>query len=76
MEKNKLIILGLIVLVILLIGYITMDKYSQNKFLEGFQIGSDEAIFQIAKQSLSCQIIPLVINNQTVRLINVDCLNQ
>lgn len=76
MVNTKLMIIILVVLVCLLLSYIVIDKYSQQQFLKGFETGNKETIFQIAQQSLSCQIVPLIVNNQTIKLININCLNQ
>ena len=40
----------------------------------GAQYGYEQAIYQIAQQSISCNSVPLNIENQTIELIAVDCL--
>ena len=76
MKKQTIAIIILAILLTAITGYVLVEKISESNFIRGFQAGNEETIFQIAQQSLSCQLVPLIINNQTIKLINVDCLNQ
>ena len=46
----------------------------QEIFNNGKITGAQIIILQIAQQSQNCQIIPLVIGNATLNLVNVDCI--
>ena len=82
MDRTKNI--SLIVLVLLAIGafgYIGYDKYSdmteqkQAVLLDqAAQFGYTQAIAQIAQNAATCQQVPLIIENQTINLIAVECL--
>lgn len=76
----------IMVLAILLIGsfvYIGVKKYNgaeQEKQLEifqqGAQYGYEQAVIQVAQMAVSCEQVPLNIQNQTINMIAVDCLSQ
>ncbi len=78
--------LGIIVLSFFLIfalGYIGISKYNsynQEKdlgiFQQGSQYGYEQAIVQIAQMATTCKQVPLRVENQTMNMIAVDCLNQ
>tara|TARA_Y100000310_G_scaffold130751_2_gene129887 strand:- start:15522 stop:15788 length:267 start_codon:yes stop_codon:yes gene_type:complete len=72
----------LLILLFLAVGYIVLDKYSdwkQGKNVEIYQLGAqagyEQAIIQIVDIAVRCDQIPLNINNQTINVIAVDCLN-
>ena len=72
----------LIVLVILVIGafgYIGYDKFTdinEAKQVSIFNQGAEYAIVQIAQNVATCQQVPLIVGNQTINLIAVECLQQ
>lgn len=82
----KKIIITIVVLSVLLlgtIGYIGYDFYSDAKVQEqmeiyqaGAQIGYEQAISQIIQIASSCQQVPLRMNNQTINIVSVECLQQ
>jgi len=79
--REQRIILVLIILLVLTVGYIVFSKYSdwkQEKDLERFQQGSqqgyEQAIIQIVQQAATCQQVPLRVEDQTINIIAVDCL--
>jgi len=81
MNKQKIAILVLAILLILAIAYISMGRYFQNKeqkqlavFQQGAQYGYQQAIIQIMQQALTCQQVPMFAQNQTINLIAVECL--
>ena len=83
MKKTGLWVLILGILLLLAIGYITYDLVSasvsnrQAAFYQaGAQYGYEQAVYQIAQQSTSCNTIPLNIENQTIELIALSCLSQ
>ena len=82
MSRNRLTIV-LIILLVLAVGYIGFTKYSEYKqqkdlgiFQQGAQYGYEQAIVQIAGQAVTCQPVPLKIENQTINMIAMECLNQ
>ena len=81
MNKQGKIILILGILFILAIGYIVVDKYSNYKqeknlgiYNQGAQYGYEQAIIQVAQQVATCQQIPLKVQDQTINIVAVDCL--
>jgi len=75
------------IILILTIGYIGFGKYSrwkQEKDLErfqqglqqGLQQGFEQAIIQVVQQATTCQQVPLRVENQTINIIAVECLQQ
>lgn len=73
----------MIVLLVLAVGYIAYDKYSGWKqeqefgiYQQGAQVGYEQAVTQIFQQAGSCQQVPLTVQNQTVNIIAVECLQQ
>ncbi len=81
-KKIAISMVVVVVLLVLAVGYIVYDKYSdwkQNRELgiyqQGAQIGFEQAIVQVAQQAVTCQQVPLNVGNQTVNIVAVDCLN-
>lgn len=82
-DRKRNIILILMILLILAIGYILVNLYAgwkqqrDNQLLQtGAQYGYEQAIIQIAQKAVTCEQVPLTIENQTISLIAVDCLKQ
>ena len=84
MAKKVGILIGvLIFLLICSIGYIASEKYSEWKiakdvslYQQGATYGYQQAIIGVAQEASKCQQVPLVIGNQTMNIIWVDCLQQ
>ena len=79
-NKNLLTII-LIVLLALAFGYIGFSKYSswnQANQIGSMQYGYNQAILAIAQQAGpgSCQPVPLIVGNETINVIAVECLQQ
>ena len=80
----------LIVLLICIAGYAGYGKYAEyketkendettkqnNLMLQGAQIGAQQAIIAIAQQVAQCNQVPLIIGNQSITIVAVDCLQQ
>ena len=82
MQKQKIIIIVLGALLVLTAGYIGLGKYNNWKqegqieiFQQGAQYGYEQAVVQIAEMAVSCEQVPLRVENQTINMIAVDCLN-
>lgn len=78
-----------IVILILAIGIIVAGSYiGYSKFIElgvnkqneaytiGLRQGYEQAIVQVAQEVAKCQQVPLTIQNQTINIIAVECLQQ
>lgn len=82
LDKKKVVVI-LSILLVLTVGYIFVGLYSgwkQQKnievFQQGAQYGFEQAIIQISQQAVTCQQVPLRIENETINMIAVDCLSQ
>lgn len=69
------------VLVVGILGYVGIGKYSEVKegnqleiFQEGAQYGYEQAVVQVVQLAVTCEPVPLRIENQTLNMIAVDCL--
>ncbi len=81
MNKQTTAIIILSVLLILAASYIGVNKYQQNKqqeqlsiYQQGIQAGYEQAITQLVQQAVTCQQVPVSVQNQTINLIAVECL--
>lgn len=79
----KISMTGLIVLLVLALGYIGYSEYSDWKqaqdlsfYQQGAQLGYEQAIGQLYQSAVTCQQVPLTLNNQTINLVAVECLQQ
>lgn len=82
MGKNKnILITVLVILLVLALGYIAFGSYmgwKQNQniaiFEQGVQYGYEQAIIQVAQLAIVCEPVPLRIENQTINVVSIDCL--
>ena len=81
--KKQTITIALAVLLIVAGGYIGMGKYNDSReekelglLQEGAQYGYEQAVIQIVEMSANCEQVPLRVENQTINMIAVDCLQQ
>ncbi len=65
----------------LAVGYIAVDKYVDVRqeqqtsiFQQGAQFGYEQAIVQLMEQASTCQQVPIYVENQTMNLVSVECL--
>ncbi len=79
-KRMKLIITILALLVIALLFfvlYVFVLKPAMNGFVVKAQNqGVKYALNVIAQASSNCQVVPITINNQTINIVNVDCLQR
>ncbi len=78
-EKNRLMIVLILVIVILLgvIAYAFVLRPALNGYtIKSQNEGIQYAVFTIMKQAATCQQVPLTFQNQTMNIIWVDCLQQ
>lgn len=83
MGEQRFGFLILLVLLILSIGYIALDKYQDVKqreqlriFQQGMQAGYEQAVIQLVEQAVTCQQVPVRVENQTINMIAVQCLEK
>lgn len=82
-NKIKITIAILIVCLVLAVGYIAFDKYQESRQREQFSIfqqaaqyGYEQAVIQLVQQASTCQQVPVNVENQTINLIAVECLQK
>ncbi len=85
MITQKLIIIILAVaLCIIFVWFVIIDNYiipsiisgNQLSFQNGYEIGSNDIITGIIQQSYSCTPVSVWSGNNTIQLINVECLQK
>lgn len=74
----------IIVLVVLLVvagAFIGYQQYTQTKqerqtvlLQQGAQIGYQQAVVQLYQEAIKCNQVPVTIQNQTINVIAVECL--
>jgi len=81
LDKQKAVMLVLIVLLAIAVGYIGLGKFQERKqteqlqvFQEGAQYGYEQAIMQLVQQATTCEPVPVFVQNQSINLIAVECL--
>jgi len=74
-------IIVMAILLILAIGYILIDTYQEEMqqeqlriFQQAVQYGYEQAVIQIIQQASTCQPVPLYIENDTINIVAVECL--
>jgi len=80
--KKQTIVIGILAVLLIVAGsYIGMGKYNEWRsekefglFQQGAQYGYEQAVVQIAGMAISCEQVPLRVENQIINLIAVDCL--
>jgi len=83
--KNNKNLYGIIAILILVIAGFLVNVWYEKKaaeeqeeqlgiFQQGAQYGYEQAVIQVAQQAATCQQVPLTIENQTINLIAVECL--
>ena len=82
-NKQNTTIIILAILLVLAVGYISISKYIEVKQREqlsiyqlGMQDGYEQAIVQLMQQAMTCQQVPVYVENQTINLVAVECLQQ
>jgi len=83
MLNQKLIIIILAVaLSVIFVWFVIIDNYiipsiisgNQQSFQNGYELGMRDSILGIIQQSYSCNELSIWAGNDTVQLINVECL--
>ncbi len=80
-EKNTWFVIVLAILLAAALIYIGVEKYSDWKadrdntiYQQGIQYGYQQTVLQIANSASTCQQVPLVVGNQTMNVIWINCL--
>jgi hypothetical protein len=77
MEKQKILIVILLAIVIVLVSYFSVGlfaKYKNNIRFEGYSIAIKELIKSAENEK--CEPFSVFLDDKIVNLINVDCLSQ
>ncbi len=81
MNKQIIAIIVLSVLLVSVVSYICIDNYQEKQqkeqlsiYQQGMQAGYEQAIVQLVQQALTCQPVPVKVQNQTINMIAVECL--
>ena len=83
MQRQKWLIISLAVLLLAACGYIAVKEYNNymneremEVFQQGAQYGYEQAIIQVAGKAAGCEQVPLIIQNQSINIVAVECLQQ
>ncbi len=84
LNQRLIIIILAVTIAILLTWFVLIDNYiipqiisgNQLSFQNGYETGGMDAILGIMQQSTNCQPLSLWSGNNTVQLINVECLSE
>jgi len=79
-DKRDFLIKILAVVVILLLGvlcYVFLISPAINSYaVKAYNQGVQTAIITIAQQAAQCKQVPLTVENQTINLFAVECMQQ
>jgi len=79
-DKRDKIILALLIAVVLLLGFLgylfLIQPALSGLVSQGQTEGMEYAITYIAQQAATCNTVPLTVENQTINLVAVECLQQ
>ena len=76
-DKKTLVIIILVIVLIAVVGNNYYEKYQQSQQQRRVglvQAGYTQAIIDVARLASTCQAVPLIIGNQTINMIAVECL--
>jgi Tfp pilus assembly protein PilV len=81
--NQKVLIVVLVAAIIVLAGYIGMDKYNgyvisnmQDAYTLGYQNGVAAAVQKIMTDASACNTVPVYMGNESLNLVAVECLQQ
>lgn len=82
-SKKNILIIVLVILLLVALGYIGYSYYDQKQLTkqtiilqQGAQIGYQQAVLQLYSEAIKCNSVPVTIQNQTINLIAIECLQQ
>ena len=79
MEKKNYVIIGLAILLAIAISYVGFSEYKdmqEEKWMEGYEAGSNNCVLSLMQQASNCQKIPIQAGNTTLNLVAVECLQK
>ena len=82
MARNKTyLVVSILVILVLILGTLVVYAFVLKPVVSGYTIkaqnyGVEYALLTVAQLSANCQIIPITIGEQTIRLIDVNCVQQ
>ena len=76
MDKKTITIIVMGIMILIGLCLFLIPKYNLNQQQEGFQIGYQQAKIDIIQMAVTCQQVPILLGNQTINLIAVECLQQ
>ena len=79
MGKQGIVIFILLILLVLSLGYIAVMKYKAREmgiYQAGASYGYQGAIVEIFQKASNCEQVPLYVENRTLNLFSVECLNK
>ena len=83
MNKNIIIIGILATCLLLTVGYIAINVYQErqmqrdrNMYNDGFVTSYNEVVSNLFELAITCQQIPIELENNTINLIAVECLQE
>ena len=78
LNKERIIIVALVVLLVVALGYIGYSRYTQGQaaaFNQGMQLGAQQAVVQIMQGAITCQTpVPLTYGNVTLHMVAAECI--
>lgn len=82
--NNKTLYGIITVLILIIAGFLINSWYVKQAaekqeeqlgiFQQGAQYGYEQAVIQIIQQAATCEQVPLIIGNQTINMVAVECL--
>lgn len=82
MKKQTIAIIVLAVLLALVLSYLGVEKYQENKqqgemeiYQKGAMFGYEQAVLQVMDAATSCEAVPLRNGNFTMDVVDVECLS-
>ena len=79
MAKNKIIIvlsIAVVLLILFIIGMFVIKPAIVRHNNKMVNLGVEYAVISLMQQAVTCEMVPLTFENQTINLIAVECLQQ
>ena len=82
MARNKsAIVISILILFVLILGFLVIYAFALKPAISGYTIkaqnfGVEQTLLTVAQLSANCQIVPITIGEQTIQLIDVNCVQQ
>ncbi len=77
-NKTRVLVLSLILVIVVLLGFVlymfVIKPTFTGQVINAQNEGYVYAFAQIMQQASTCQPVPLTLGNQTIQIINIECL--